>query len=72
MNDPLEKLFDPTASAFTPEEETALCQTLARLQREADEDEESPRLQRIVNRVEKITSASSGNSSEGRSANHGH
>jgi hypothetical protein len=61
MNDPVEKLFDPNAGAFTPEEETALCKTLARLQREADEDESSPRLRKIVNRVNEITKIPSRN-----------
>ena len=63
MNDPIEKLFDPHAAPFTPEEETALCQTLARLQREADEDDKSPRFQKLLIRVDEIVKQSSSDSS---------
>ena len=47
-NDPVSKLFDPNAGPLTPEEETALCQSLGRIQREGDDDEHSQKLQNLI------------------------
>lgn len=47
-NDPISKLFDPKAGPLTPEEETALCQALGRIQREGDDDEHSQKLQHLI------------------------
>jgi hypothetical protein len=59
MSDPISKLFDPAAGDLTPEEERSLCETLSRLQREADEDGQSPRLQSLIKAVDQIVSTSS-------------
>lgn len=47
-NDPINKLFDPNAGPLTPEEETAVCQALGRIQREGDDDEHSQKLRSLI------------------------
>ena len=58
MNDPIDKLFDPTAGPLTPEEETALCQALGRIQREGDDDERSQKLQNLIEITKPIVTSS--------------
>ena len=57
-NDPISKLFDPTAGPLTPEEETALCQALGRIQREGDDDEQSQKLQNLIEITKPIVTSS--------------
>ena len=57
-NDPISKLFDPTAGPLTPEEETALCQALSRIQREGDDDERSQKLQNLIEMTTPIVTSS--------------
>ncbi len=57
-NDPISKLFDPTAGPLTPEEETVLCRALGRIQREGDDDEHSQKLQSLIEMTTPIVTSS--------------
>ena len=58
INDAISKLFDPAAGPLTPEEETALCQALKRIQREGDDDEHSQKLRNLIGMTKPIVTSS--------------